>query len=792
MKLFITTLSVFMILFSVIPMAEPMDANDSSVSGTRPISSGMEGDWIAFDGFPVGSEPVLSVLESDNEKTVIDVRMTGLWVSNVEVEGQVYQSLSIPGHTKLQDVGKPEIPVIHALVAIPEGSSIEAVSYVDDPVYLSGYRIHPAQEPTTDGYETSRPFVIDHHAYRSTTPYPADIIRIDEPGQWRHLRVVSVEIAPVTYIADLERVEVTPHMVIELHYHVSDAPVSGAGEIDVEPQWDRMYKRNVINYEWMPVTSGMRNNPGPMYLIITHPNFESAVQSLAEWHHKEGMETEILVMNTTSSSEVKNAIRERYDQGDLQYVLLVGDTNYMPIYTWSGQLSDYWYACITGAPDLYADIAVGRLSVTNLTDAQEQVAKILAYEQDPPLDSWLNKITLVAHREDAPGKYVDCKEDIRTGIIPQPPYIVDTYYGHLPTGTNANVANAIDEGRNIVNYRGHGSTTSWIQWGYGGQSWTTSDVNALNNGDWTPVVFNVACDNHKLTTSCLGEAWMNKYPGGAVASLGATNPSYTIPNHDYDKELFRQFCETGPTAEYRVGWIGNAAATYIINHHGGIGQDNAKMYLWLGDPATEIWTDIPGNLTIDCPANIPVGPQNVTVTVSDYGTPVEDATVCLYLPGEVYEVGTTGSDGSVTLRVMPASTGVLFVTVSKHDFLTYEGEMTISDFTPDFVLTLTPDGENFPVDSEMGYIVEGTNNESSPLMIQYWADVYLPGGNPLASNPIFGPVTVTIQAGQTASQHISHWIPGRAPLGTYTYRGYVGVHDGLVWTEDSFTFNVVE
>jgi hypothetical protein len=792
MKLLFTTLSVCMIAFTVIPIAEPMDANDSSLSSIRLISSETAGDWIGFDASAVGSEPVLSVIESNDQKTVIDVKMTGMWISNVEKEGQVYQRLAIPGHTNLQEVGKPEMPVIHALVAIPEGADIEVVSYVDEPAYLSGYRIHPTQEPTVDGFSIDRPFVIDHQAYQSTSPYPADIVRFEEPGQWRYLRVVSIEIAPVTYIADIERVEVTPHMVIELRYHYSEPPVSELREIEVEPQWDRMYRRNVLNYDWLPITSGMRDNPGPAYLIITHPNFESAIQPLAIWHHKEGMETEVLVMNTTSSSEVKNAIEERYDQGDLQYVLLVGDTNYMPIYTWSGQLSDYWYACITGAPDLYADIALGRLSVTNTTDAQEQVSKILTYEKDPPLDSWLNKITLVAHREDAPNKYVDCKEDIRTGIIPQPPYIVDTYYGHLSSGTNENVANAIDEGRNVVNYRGHGSTTSWIQWGWGGQSWTTSNVNTLDNGDWTPVVFNVACDNHKLTTSCLGEAWMNKYPGGAVASLGATNPSYTIPNHDYDKELFRQFCETGPSAEYRVGWIGNAAATYIIDHHGGIGQDNAKMYLWLGDPATEIWTDIPGNLTIDCPTDIPVGPQNVTITVSDFGSPVENATVCLYIPGEVYEVGTTGSDGTVSLRIMPASTGVLYVTVSQHDYLPYEGVITIYDFTPNFVLTMTPDGQNFPANSEMGYTVEGTNNESSPLMLQFWADVYLPGGNPLGSNPIFGPITVTLQPGQTASQYITHWIPGRAPLGEYTYRGYVGVHDGLVWTEDSFTFNVIE
>jgi hypothetical protein len=599
----------------------------------------------------------------------------------------------------------------------------------------------------------------------------------------------------MAYVANINRLEITPHMTVELTYEnngTTPQPIDREANISVRPHWDRMYRRNVINYEWLPVIAENRNNPGPVYLIITHPNFESAVQPLADWHHREGLETEVLAINTSSSTTVKNEITERYNQGDLEYVLLVGDTNYMPVYYWSGYLSDYWYTCITGGPDLFADITIGRLSVTNSTDVQKQVAKILTYEKNPPLDSWLNKIALVAHREDAPGKYVDCKEDIRTQIIPQPPYYVDTYYGHLPSGTNNNVATAINEGRNIVNYRGHGTTTSWVDWGYGGQSWTTTNINNLDNGDWTPVVFNIACDNNRIQSSCLGETWLNKSLGGAVASLGASAPSYTYPNHDYDKELFRQFCDSGPLQECRLGWISNAAATYIINNHGGIGQDNAKMYLWLGDPATEIWTDIPEFLTVDHPGEVNVGPQNIEITVTDNGNVIEGATVCLYKPDEVYEVGTTGSDGVVTLRIMPSTMGTLYVTVSQHDYLPSETEITVNNYTPSLVLTLIPDAESFPRGSTMGYYVEGTNNEDVPVMLQYWADAYLPNGSPLAGNPVIGPVTFTLPAGQSVGEHLYHFIPSRAPLGTYTYIGNIGVHDDLIWADDSFVFTVTE
>ena len=62
----------------------------------------------------------------------------------------------------------------------------------------------------------------------------------------------------------------------------------------------------------------------------------------------------MLPLTTSSYSVVKNEIVTRFNQGDLEYVLLVGDTSYMPIATWDGFYSDYYYACITGAPDFYS------------------------------------------------------------------------------------------------------------------------------------------------------------------------------------------------------------------------------------------------------------------------------------------------------------------------------------------------------------------------------------------------------------------------------------------------------
>ncbi|RLI51470.1 MAG: hypothetical protein DRP09_19250, partial [Candidatus Thorarchaeota archaeon] len=702
MKNKIISIFVCMLLFATATtVAAMVNINESASFEPKILDILDDRQWVNLEiGTYVGKEPEITTLASDNYHTVLDVTVPGFWIN----KDNKFEKLEIPGQTTTMDVGNPAIPVIRTLVAIPDNAIVDVSYHVSDIVTLEGYTIYPFQEPTTDDHVVDT-FVIDQNAYLSDKWYPGSVVQVNEPSKWRHLSVVTVEIAPISYKANERYLKITPHMVIELSYHYADSSDEGYAVNIVSPQFDRMYRQSVVNYELLGIESGYVDNPGPVYLIITHPNFVSAIQPLADWHNKEGMETEVLSLSTSSYTTVKNEIISRYNQGDLEYVLLVGDTNYMPVGYWSGYDSDYYYACITGSPDLYADIAVGRLSATSSSQVTNQVNKILSYEKNPPLDSWLKKIILVAHREDAPGKYVACKEDIRTSIIPQPPWTVDTAYGHQSTGTNAAVSAAINEGRNVVNYRGHGSDTSWASWDYNWNSYTTSNVNALSNGDRTPIVFNIACDNHNIRSSCLGETWLKKYPGGAVASLGATAPSYTDPNHGYDKELFRQFCQYG---EYRIGWISNEAASYIVQHYPSYGKYNAKMYLWLGDPATEIWTDIPATLTVSHPTQISTGPTNVDVTVTQSGSPVSGATVCLYKDGEVYEVQTTPSNGIASFSITTYTSGTLYVTVTKHNYLPYEGTIDVSGGAVDPIPDIKINGEDNPADVPYGTTITVT------------------------------------------------------------------------------------
>jgi len=239
----------------------------------------------------------------------------------------------------------------------------------------------------------------------------------------------------------------------------------------------------------------------------------------------------------------------------------------------------------------------------------------------------VKRVLLVAHAQDAPGKYQGCKESIRTASYSNP-FIFETAYG-APTSkggdasTNADVKAAIDSGVGIVNYRGHGSYTYWgSDWNSAGQEYGTTDAHALNNGDMTPVILSVACANAALDQSgeCLAEAFI-KDDDSAVAFLGATRPSWTEPNHDFDRYLFDAI---GNEEIRDLGWIVNDAKVEVIAKYGASSyeMDNVKMYLCLGDPALEVMVEQPNHPpeTPDRPAGLVKGYKDVLYSYSTFTT----------------------------------------------------------------------------------------------------------------------------------------------------------------------------
>ncbi|MEO0129621.1 MAG: C25 family cysteine peptidase [candidate division WOR-3 bacterium] len=130
---------------------------------------------------------------------------------------------------------------------------------------------------------------------------------------------------------------------------------------------------------------------GSEFLIITHDDFAPAIQKLAQWKYMKGIQTRVKKLseigNNPTASMIRDSIVQWYNTWvpQPQYLLLVGDINFLPLGQTSPCNSDNYYANMTG--DFKAELSVGRFPCRTLQQCSTMVKKVLAYEKT--IQEWI-------------------------------------------------------------------------------------------------------------------------------------------------------------------------------------------------------------------------------------------------------------------------------------------------------------------------------------------------------------------------------------------------------------------
>ena len=352
------------------------------------------------------------------------------------------------------------------------------------------------------------------------------------------------------------------------------------------------------------------------------------------------------------------------------YALLVGDTDVLPLCTSpTGDPTDDLYASTNG-DDQDEEIFLGRLSVNNETDLANQIQKILAYEDSPALFCCYNEAGLWAHDEGSPGKYEGAHETVRTNTYSIAPSFT-TYYGSQAGVQDAQIIGEVDGGVGVMAYRGHGNEdATGTDWNSAGDFFDEPDVLALSNASpLTPVLWSFACSNSALDQggSCevgecgvgrvndsIAEIWMEQPDSASVSYYGATVPSKTDENHVLDEWMFLAVYDEGLTKQSHAIRRAEAQMTALVD------DNNAWMYLLLGDPDMDVRRRNPGFIRIDRPEV-----QNTCghfgcildfQVFDEFDNVIPDALVSLWkddpygdTDGEVFINGYTDSEGKIQL-----------------------------------------------------------------------------------------------------------------------------------------------
>ena len=164
-----------------------------------------------------------------------------------------------------------------------------------------------------------------------------------------------------------------------------------------------------VNREWAlahvcpPVL--VANPFGVRYVIVSHPNFLAAANTLRNHKQLQGISTLVVSTQTISggpafatATQIRNWIANYYNTHVIKpkWLALMGDAEYVPthydlINTWDSarNASDIWYGQFNGGPTTIPVFGIGRYPVDTLAQANTMVSKVMAFETSPPPSSFL-------------------------------------------------------------------------------------------------------------------------------------------------------------------------------------------------------------------------------------------------------------------------------------------------------------------------------------------------------------------------------------------------------------------
>ena len=199
--------------------------------------------------------PAVHIISSDQTGITLELTVAGVNVEPVELVGQRYDALAIPGCVPAEDAGRPALPRQTVLLGIPPGADLRLTAEALEVETLPGiYRIAPAPRwiaQSDEEIQRLEPvYEPDQEVYASTAPYPAEPARLGQPGYIRSQRVVNLELTPVQYHPASGELRLIRRLRARLEFQYPNAAVENLGIArPEEPTFEGILARSLLNYQ---------------------------------------------------------------------------------------------------------------------------------------------------------------------------------------------------------------------------------------------------------------------------------------------------------------------------------------------------------------------------------------------------------------------------------------------------------------------------------------------------------------------------------------------------------------
>jgi len=458
------------------------------------------------------------------------------------------------------------------------------------------------------------------------------------------------------------------------------------------------------------------------HVILTPAVYKDTFQILANWRTKRGIPSRVFCIESTNvypgrdlAEKMRNFLRDadttwglnfafiaRQDHPARQYRncfvsfsafrdTLPCDLYYSdlhrrgasdPFYDWDANKNNI-FGEVADSIDYWSDIYVGMITLDNVTQASTYLQKLLRHERNP--DTLYSAKALLVSCATAGDQIFNRVVD----AMPIPPWKYDKMYtsgngNEIPTA--AKFKDSINGGYGYSAHIGHGDINNLAM----PDNYTANHIGQQTNINKLSTLIAVGsnCGAFDRAGNCIAETMIVAKAGFINLIMNARDGWMGLSEY-YVEHFFYKFLP--PKIGYPCSalvYIGQVLAhlkDQWIYRYPRPGQADTSGWLWetyqknlFGDPAGVLhnWSPL-RTMTVTHQSQIRIGPQDIAIFVTVDGAPLESVLVCLWKGTEVYARGYTNAGGSVTLHINPTTIGVMLLTCTRRNYLTYEGSVNV-------------------------------------------------------------------------------------------------------------------
>lgn len=483
------------------------------------------------------------------------------------------------------DTRAPALPYFGIYVWIDNKYEYEGHNIVtNDTLLRSNVFVAPNIEPTPSSYNShqvqrlKKSFLLEK--------YPNNCVEYIGSSEIGGNKILCFSVCPFQYFTSSKELYLEKDITISisLSSRSFDTSIIGTNPID-------LIGNLVVNKDEMVCattphvaqTREFGNNGFCDYLIITCDSLKREFQRLADWKTMKGVRTKVITTDsiylhsteTRSQLQIKKVIMDYYEDSNhkLKYVLLGGDHDIVPAEHCRLDMSliniaetldiptDLYYASlktldwdkngngvigeISDALDIIHDIYVTRLSINSISDAHNQINRIIKYEMNPDTTNWEDNFLMSGQTlNDA---YYNYPEGLMSDTHYKSEKMCQKYiYNNWPNGNKVmfydtgtsfpagdqyhfrvdNLIEQLSNGYTFAYVATHGDTDNWLmEWRTDliphKQLFYTSDALCVENVK-NSIIVTPACETNNFSsdTISLSEGFMRNPLGGILGYYG--------------------------------------------------------------------------------------------------------------------------------------------------------------------------------------------------------------------------------------------------------------------------------